>query len=103
MINQSIINAAYLLRALKEKPGTKLKAFSQEMELSLQYMEQIGRKLLKADIISSKRGPGGGYSLKKEKISILDLVLIFTDEKKVLAKNDYSIAIVKALHSIPVI
>ena len=44
--------------------------------MSLNYLEQIARKLRMADILDVTRGPGGGYTISKEcsDISVGDLL-----------------------------
>ena len=43
---------------------TNLKAVSENLGLSLAFLEQVARKLRIAGVIKSVRGPGGGYSLR---------------------------------------
>jgi len=38
---------------------------SQRQEISLSYLEQLFSKLRKNDLVSSVRGPGGGYELRE--------------------------------------
>lgn len=59
----------------KEKP-VPLSDVSKRQNISLKYLEQLTRKLKKAKIISSHRGPFGGHMLAKkpDKISIGDIV-----------------------------
>lgn len=54
-----------------ERPVT-VKEISDRQDVSATYLEQILNKLRKAGLITSKKGPGGGYLLKKspEEISI---------------------------------
>lgn len=103
MVNRAALNAAELLRALKDNPGLKLKDFCAHTGLSQHFMEQIGLKLVKAKIISSKKGPGGGYSLAKETVSVVELLDVFTVTKKLSAEDELSRQIVKALTPITVV
>ena len=50
--------------------------------ISLSYLEQLFSKLRKNDLVSSTRGPGGGYRLSRpaEEITVLDVILA-VDEK----------------------
>jgi DNA-binding IscR family transcriptional regulator len=77
MINKQILNAANLLKELKANPGMKLTDYCVDNELSKHFLEQIGRKLVHAKLILSRRGPGGGYTLNREKVTLAELVLVF--------------------------
>lgn len=54
-----------------------LAAISQRQHISLAYLEQLFAKLRKKELVSSVRGPGGGYQIAKslETISVADVVL----------------------------
>lgn len=43
-------------------------------DLSPSFVDQICRKLRDAGIIKSLRGPGGGYILAKEQVTVLELM-----------------------------
>ncbi|MBT9168110.1 MAG: HTH-type transcriptional regulator IscR [Syntrophomonadaceae bacterium] len=43
----------------------QIKEISQRQKISPRYLEQIFHQLKKADLLETKRGPRGGYSLKK--------------------------------------
>ena len=45
--------------------GVQVKDIARRQEISPRYLEQIFQKLRNAGIITSKRGPQGGYSLAK--------------------------------------
>ena len=49
---------------------------SGRQEISLAYLEQLFAKLRRADLVTSVRGPGGGYRLARagDAISIADIV-----------------------------
>lgn len=49
---------------------------SQRQEISLSYLEQLFSKLRKNELVSSTRGPGGGYKLAREsdKITIVSII-----------------------------
>jgi Rrf2 family iron-sulfur cluster assembly transcriptional regulator len=53
-----------------------LSVISQRQEISLSYLEQLFSRLKKAELVSSARGPGGGYKLGRDasKISISDII-----------------------------
>ncbi|MCX8118484.1 MAG: Rrf2 family transcriptional regulator [Desulfobacterota bacterium] len=61
---------------------TQVKDISRREGISPRYIEQIFQKLKKGGIISSKRGPSGGYFLKKkpEEITIGDIIRITEGE-----------------------
>ena len=44
---------------------TSLSEISQRQDISLAYLEQLFVKLRRADLVTSVRGPGGGYRLAK--------------------------------------
>lgn len=54
---------------------------SQRQNISLPYLEQLFVKLRRADLVTSVRGPGGGYRLSRpaEQIRVVD-VLAAVDE-----------------------
>ena len=62
-LNQS--NGAITLALISERQG-----------ISLSYLEQLFAKLKKADLVSSARGPGGGYRLSRiaSEISIGEII-----------------------------
>jgi len=55
---------------------------SQRQGISLSYLEQLFSKLRKNGLVSSARGPGGGYRLSREakEIAVVD-VITAVDEK----------------------
>lgn len=56
-----------LLVAYITRSGTaNLETVSETLKLSRPFLEQIGRKLRAAGILTTIRGPGGGYKLAKE-------------------------------------
>ncbi|MCP5346651.1 MAG: Fe-S cluster assembly transcriptional regulator IscR [Gammaproteobacteria bacterium] len=62
---------AMLDLALHEDDGPiSLADISQRQEISLSYLEQLFSKLRKNQLVSSVRGPGGGYELKDSANSI---------------------------------
>ena len=77
----------YALRAIVRltqsnsgKP-VSIRTLSEVEKISPEFLEQIFFKLRKADIITSTRGPGGGFMLNKppEKITVAD-IFIAVDE-----------------------
>jgi Rrf2 family iron-sulfur cluster assembly transcriptional regulator len=62
---------AMLDLALHEEEGPiSLADISQRQEISLSYLEQLFSKLRKNHLVSSVRGPGGGYELRHNADSI---------------------------------
>lgn len=59
-----------------EGPVT-LADISERQKISLSYLEQLFGKLRRGGLVSSVRGPGGGYNLAKQadQISVADIIL----------------------------
>ena len=63
--------------ALRSHSGpVALAAISQRQQISLSYLEQLFGKLRRASLVSSVRGPGGGYNLAQpaQGITVADIV-----------------------------
>ena len=63
--------------ALRQNRGpVTLAAISERQHISLSYLEQLFGKLRRASLVSSVRGPGGGYNLAQPPngISVADIV-----------------------------
>ncbi len=58
-----------------DRPVT-LAGISERQEISLSYLEQLFGKLRRREIVSSVRGPGGGYCLAKplDVVSVADII-----------------------------
>ncbi len=81
---------AVLDLAFHQKDGpVSLAAISERQHISLSYLEQLFAKLRRNDVVSSTRGPGGGYKLKRDAsdISVSDVILA-VDEDCQMAKCD---------------
>ena len=78
--------SAILDIALNQKNGpVTLLAVSERQGISLSYLEQLFSKLRKGEIVSSIRGPGGGYRIKKAYTDItVRQIISAVDEKKCL-------------------
>jgi Rrf2 family iron-sulfur cluster assembly transcriptional regulator len=65
------------LAAQKTSGPVTLAAIAERQEIPLAYLEQIFAKLKRAGIVSSVRGPGGGYKLGKpvDMLTIAEIVL----------------------------
>ena len=62
---------AMLDLALHKNQGpVSLADISQRQAISLSYLEQLFSKLRKSSLVSSVRGPGGGYELERQSESI---------------------------------
>jgi len=72
----------------KDRPIT-LADISQRQGISLSYLEQLFSRLRKQDLVSSARGPGGGYRLsrKADEISVAQ-VIAAVDEKVSVTRCD---------------
>jgi Rrf2 family iron-sulfur cluster assembly transcriptional regulator len=60
----AVMAVADLAQATGEDPVT-LSDIASRQSISLSYLEQLFAKLRRADIVSSVRGPGGGYKLSR--------------------------------------
>ena len=64
--------------ALRQKSGpVTLSAISERQHISLSYLEQLFGKLRRHKLVSSVRGPGGGYNLAQpiSGMSVADIIL----------------------------
>ena len=63
--------------ALRQQSGpVTLAAISQRQQISLSYLEQLFARLRRSGLVSSVRGPGGGYLLARDAatISVVEVV-----------------------------
>jgi Rrf2 family iron-sulfur cluster assembly transcriptional regulator len=60
----------------QEKGAITLSLISERQGISLSYLEQLFAKLKKSELVSSARGPGGGYRLSRpaSEISVSDII-----------------------------
>lgn len=49
-------------------------ALSKESKLSASYLEQIFKKLRSGNLVTSHRGPGGGYTPREGDISVSEVI-----------------------------
>ena len=64
--------------ALRQTGGpVTLSTISERQHISLSYLEQLFGKLRRHNLVSSVRGPGGGYNLAQplETMSVADIIL----------------------------
>ena len=71
---RAIFDIAFYSRGLT----TQVKHISQRQKISPRYLEQIFQKLKKAGIVGGKRGPSGGYFLRKtpETITVGEIIRV---------------------------
>lgn len=64
--------------ALRQEQGpVTLAGISQRQKISLSYLEQLFGKLRRHDLVSSVRGPGGGYRLARDmgEITVAEIII----------------------------
>ena len=66
----------YIASQPKEKNKTGIKQISKDLDLPTPFLAKILQQLAKQKILTSMKGPNGGFSLQKDpgKISLLDIV-----------------------------
>jgi Rrf2 family transcriptional regulator, iron-sulfur cluster assembly transcription factor len=82
---------AVLDLALHQEEGpVSLAAISERQDISLSYLEQLFAKLRRNNIVSSTRGPGGGYKLTNgvDEVSVSDIILAVDESCKVVDCSD---------------
>ncbi|RKZ55409.1 MAG: Fe-S cluster assembly transcriptional regulator IscR [Gammaproteobacteria bacterium] len=82
---------AVLDLALHQDNGpVSLAAISERQRISLSYLEQLFAKLRRNNIVSSTRGPGGGYTLTNniDEVSVSDIILAVDESCKVVDCDD---------------
>ncbi len=82
---------AVLDLALHQGNGpVSLAAISERQGISLSYLEQLFAKLRRNEIVSSTRGPGGGYKLTNsvDEVSVSDIILAVDESCKVVDCGD---------------
>lgn len=82
---------AVLDLALHQETGpVSLAAISGRQGISLSYLEQLFAKLRRNEIVSSTRGPGGGYRLTNnvDEVSVSDIILAVDESCKVVDCGD---------------
>lgn len=68
-----------LTEHLKKSPGEFLdvRNIANEYKIPRAYLEKIAQELRRAGLLESRRGAGGGYRLKKEDVSVSDIINLF--------------------------
>jgi Rrf2 family transcriptional regulator, iron-sulfur cluster assembly transcription factor len=71
------IRAIVRLTTAQDGKPVSIRTLSEIENISPEFLEQIFFKLRKADIITSTRGPGGGFMLNRDpsKITVADIFL----------------------------
>ena len=84
------VTAVLDLALHQDKGPVSLAAISERQSISLSYLEQLFAKLRRNDIVSSTRGPGGGYTLKNsaDEVSVSDIILAVDEACKVVDCGD---------------
>ncbi|HHJ34803.1 MAG TPA: Rrf2 family transcriptional regulator [Gammaproteobacteria bacterium] len=84
------VTAVLDLALHQEKGPVSLAAISERQCISLSYLEQLFAKLRRNDIVSSTRGPGGGYKLTNpvDEVSVSDIILAVDESCKVVDCSD---------------
>jgi Rrf2 family iron-sulfur cluster assembly transcriptional regulator len=70
-----------------DKGPVSLADISKRQEISLSYLEQLFSKLRKSELVSSVRGPGGGYRLSRSQDSIFVAQIIDAVNESIDATN----------------
>ena len=76
-----LIAVGYIALHQKENHKIMAQTISKEFNIPLPFLLKTLKYLSKAGILSSKRGPSGGYVLarKPDKISLLDIIMAIKD------------------------
>lgn len=80
------VTAVLDLALHQDKGPVSLAAISERQQISLSYLEQLFAKLRRNNIVSSTRGPGGGYTLTNnvDEVSVSDIILAVDESCKVV-------------------
>lgn len=70
-----------------DKGPVSLADISKRQEISLSYLEQLFSKLRKSELVTSVRGPGGGYQLSRPLDSIFVAQIIDAVNESIDATN----------------
>jgi Rrf2 family iron-sulfur cluster assembly transcriptional regulator len=75
------------LAMVGDKGPVSLGELSARQGQSVSYLEQVFSKLMKAGLVKSVRGPGGGYKVASLDTSVSDIILAVTGELPVIQKG----------------
>jgi len=99
--------AQYAVRAMADlayyggNGNVKLKDIARREEISISYLEQLFAKLRKGNLVKSRRGPGGGYTLARSPKEItIDTIIDKVEESvspvacldKIVCKREHKCA-----------
>lgn len=82
----AVMSLVYLISRGDACP-VSLKEVSRSQNLDLGYLEQIFNRLRKAGVVSSVRGPGGGYKVSKmpSEVKLREVMEVFQEDLKLTA------------------
>ena len=85
----AVMAMADLAQASSAGPVT-LSDIASRQSISLSYLEQLFAKLRRADIVSSVRGPGGGYKLSRgiDETRISDIIMAVDEPRSATRCSD---------------
>jgi Rrf2 family iron-sulfur cluster assembly transcriptional regulator len=75
------------LAMVGDKGPVSLGELSARQGQSISYLEQVFSKLMKAGLVKSVRGPGGGYKVASLNTSVSDIILAVTGELPAIQKG----------------
>lgn len=81
------LKACFYLALNYEQGATALSVLANKTALSKTYLEQLFRRLIKADIIFSERGAQGGYALSRKPSDITIGEVIIALEEEILVAD----------------
>lgn len=92
------VQAASVFSQMYTGQPVTIREISEKSGLSDSYLEQIFRHFRNAEIVSSIRGPGGGYHLKKQDLTVSDVVKAVSSA----ATSEFFSPVLQALEAVPV-
>lgn len=103
MFNKNTEYAVIILRELKKvkeegKNVCSLETVAKATGLKIGFAEQIGRKLRISKLISSVRGPGGGYAITEKALALTLWELMEIVEPAIVSKSSKLLPTTKHLY-----
>lgn len=77
MLNNSILQAIGVIKAINEKNGHTRPSLMEALNLSDNTAHYILKKLSKSDIVTGQKGRHGGYELKNKNVTFFDVLKAF--------------------------